>query len=168
MSEASQSGCDRSRGGDESRPMTDDSTTTSNGGKKAKGILKRPKSGDSESFLADTEGEASASTPSTHHQYHWHISLYITLSRNHLKWDEANILWTEANKTATMKIDEPKTPFVRPEEIDALDEDEANRTINTVDDLILIFIHSGELDTGEWWWSRRPPHVLLLGNQQCA
>ena len=39
----------------------------------------------------------------------------------HLKWDEANILWTEANRTATMKIDEPKTPFVRPEEIQQLD-----------------------------------------------
>lgn len=39
----------------------------------------------------------------------------------HLKWDEANILWTEANRTATMKIDEPKTPFVKPEEIQELD-----------------------------------------------
>lgn len=34
---------------------------SSHGGRKhARGILKRPKSGDSESFLADTEGEASA------------------------------------------------------------------------------------------------------------
>lgn len=42
-----------------------------------------------------------------------------------MKWDEANILWTEANRTATMKIDEPKTPFVRPEEIIALEAEES-------------------------------------------
>ncbi len=36
---------------------------------------------------------------------------------HHLKWDEANLLWAESTKTATMKIDEPKTPFVRPEDL---------------------------------------------------
>ncbi|KAG5461490.1 MAG: hypothetical protein BJ554DRAFT_6308 [Olpidium bornovanus] len=30
-----------------------------------------------------------------------------------LKWDEDNLLLTEAQKAATMKIDEPKTPYVR-------------------------------------------------------
>ena len=29
-----------------------------------------------------------------------------------LKWDEANLYLTEQEKSATMKIDEPKTPFV--------------------------------------------------------
>ena len=63
MSEASQSGAD---GSTERRPMADENGTSHHGAKKAKGILKRPKSGDSESFLADTEGEASASTHSSH------------------------------------------------------------------------------------------------------
>ncbi|ORX98058.1 hypothetical protein K493DRAFT_300124 [Basidiobolus meristosporus CBS 931.73] len=30
-----------------------------------------------------------------------------------LKWDEDNLLLTEAQKDSTMKIDEPKTPYVR-------------------------------------------------------
>ncbi|KAF4120655.1 protein phosphatase inhibitor 2 [Geosmithia morbida] len=30
-----------------------------------------------------------------------------------LKWDEANLYLTEQERTATMKIDEPKTPYVR-------------------------------------------------------
>jgi len=29
-----------------------------------------------------------------------------------LKWDEANLIITEAQKDSTMKIDEPKTPYV--------------------------------------------------------
>lgn len=43
-----------------------------------------------------------------------------------LKWDEANLYLTEQERTATMKIDEPKTPYVRhydPAE-DPSDEDE--------------------------------------------
>lgn len=30
---------------------------------------------------------------------------------HHLKWDEANLYLTEQERTSTMKIDEPKTPF---------------------------------------------------------
>ncbi|KAK3808798.1 MAG: hypothetical protein J3Q66DRAFT_288424, partial [Benniella sp.] len=30
-----------------------------------------------------------------------------------LKWDEENLAITEAQKDSTMKIDEPRTPFVR-------------------------------------------------------
>ncbi|BEI80417.1 hypothetical protein CcaverHIS002_0109460 [Cutaneotrichosporon cavernicola] len=33
--------------------------------------------------------------------------------REHLSWDEANIALTEIQKDSLMKIDEPKTPFVR-------------------------------------------------------
>jgi hypothetical protein len=29
-----------------------------------------------------------------------------------LKWDEQNLIITEAQKDSTMKIDEPKTPFI--------------------------------------------------------
>lgn len=32
---------------------------------------------------------------------------------NRLKWDEANLELTEAQKDSTMKVDEPKTPYVR-------------------------------------------------------
>lgn len=34
-------------------------------------------------------------------------------SKGGIKWDEENILITEAEKCSTMKIDEPKTPFMR-------------------------------------------------------
>ncbi|KAJ2963283.1 hypothetical protein NQZ79_g1630 [Umbelopsis isabellina] len=30
-----------------------------------------------------------------------------------LKWDEDNLMLTEAQKDSTMKVDEPKTPFIR-------------------------------------------------------
>jgi len=33
--------------------------------------------------------------------------------RSRLVWDEANLIYNDANKSATMKIDEPKTPFHR-------------------------------------------------------
>ncbi|QPG76685.1 hypothetical protein FOA43_004079 [Brettanomyces nanus] len=33
------------------------------------------------------------------------------LDEDHLKWDEKNILLNEQEKSATMKIDEPKTPY---------------------------------------------------------
>lgn len=68
-----------------------------------KGILKRsPRPSDATANLSPDLSAAESPAP-------------------HLKWDEANILWTETNRTATMKIDEPKTPFVRPEEIHELD-----------------------------------------------
>lgn len=45
-----------------------------------------------------------------------------------LKWDEANLYLTEQEKSSTMKIDEPKTPYAKhydpaedEEEIRALD-----------------------------------------------
>lgn len=31
----------------------------------------------------------------------------------HLKWDEDNLMLTEQQKNSTMKIDEPKTPYIR-------------------------------------------------------
>ena len=31
---------------------------------------------------------------------------------NRLKWDEQNLIITEAQKDSTMKIDEPKTPYI--------------------------------------------------------
>ncbi|KAI9303907.1 hypothetical protein BJ944DRAFT_94590 [Cunninghamella echinulata] len=34
-------------------------------------------------------------------------------SEPHLKWDEDNLMITEQQKTSTMKIDEPKTPYIR-------------------------------------------------------
>ncbi|SAM02246.1 hypothetical protein [Absidia glauca] len=36
-------------------------------------------------------------------------------SRNepHLKWDEDNLMLTEQQKDSTMKVDEPKTPYIR-------------------------------------------------------
>ncbi|SAM07426.1 hypothetical protein [Absidia glauca] len=32
---------------------------------------------------------------------------------SHLKWDEDNIMLTEQQKDSTMKVDEPKTPYIR-------------------------------------------------------
>ncbi|KAH3659398.1 uncharacterized protein OGAPODRAFT_16359 [Ogataea polymorpha] len=37
--------------------------------------------------------------------------LHHTGNMDHLKWDEKNILINELEKSATMKIDEPKTPY---------------------------------------------------------
>lgn len=48
-------------------------------------------------------------------------------SSQRLKWDEANLYLTEQERTSTMKIDEPKTPYAKhydPAE-DPSDEDEA-------------------------------------------
>ncbi|KAK9452470.1 hypothetical protein V1511DRAFT_464412 [Dipodascopsis uninucleata] len=42
---------------------------------------------------------------------------------NRLKWDEANIYLTEQERTATMKITEPKTPFARSVDMDDLNWD---------------------------------------------
>lgn len=41
-----------------------------------------------------------------------------------LKWDEANIFLHEQDRGTTMKIDEPKTPFVREQDLEGLDEDD--------------------------------------------
>ncbi|KAK9496212.1 hypothetical protein V1508DRAFT_407991 [Lipomyces doorenjongii] len=46
-----------------------------------------------------------------------------------LKWDEANIYLTEQERTATMKITEPKTPYARSVDLsDLLDEDEIDES----------------------------------------
>jgi len=56
-----------------------------------------------------------------------HITLYYSISYS-LKWDEGNLAETEAAKSSTMKITEPKTPFaysnIDDEEIDDDDDDE--------------------------------------------
>jgi protein phosphatase inhibitor 2 len=41
-----------------------------------------------------------------------------------LKWDEANLYLTEQERTATMKIDEPKTPYVKHYDPDVEDDDD--------------------------------------------
>ncbi|VEU20398.1 DEKNAAC101272 [Brettanomyces naardenensis] len=58
----------------------------------------------------------------------------FALDDDHLKWDEKNIILNEQEKSATMKIDEPKTPYeggfnpnneyYRPDEDDTTGEDE--------------------------------------------
>lgn len=45
-----------------------------------------------------------------------------------LKWDEANLYLTEQEKSATMKIDEPKTPYVR--RYDPSEDDEDIRALD--------------------------------------
>lgn len=42
------------------------------------------------------------------------LTVTVTLFHltNRLRWDEENLIITEAQKDSTMKIDEPKTPFV--------------------------------------------------------
>ena len=44
-----------------------------------------------------------------HHCLLWCLTLCRLLR---LKWDEESLMITEAQKDSTMKIDEPKTPFV--------------------------------------------------------
>lgn len=51
-----------------------------------------------------------------------------------LKWDEANLYLTEQEKSATMKIDEPKTPYARHYD-PAEDEDEV-RTLDAEDIIV--------------------------------
>jgi len=51
-----------------------------------------------------------------------------------LKWDEANLYLTEQEKSSTMKIDEPKTPYARRYDPD---EDEAEMRTLDADDLVV-------------------------------
>ena len=44
-----------------------------------------------------------------------------------LKWDEANLYLTEQEKSSTMKIDEPKTPYAKRYEPDEDEEEEVGR-----------------------------------------
>ncbi|KAL1970847.1 hypothetical protein VTN77DRAFT_2681 [Rasamsonia byssochlamydoides] len=61
-----------------------------------------------------------------------------------LKWDEANLYLTEQEKTAKMKIDEPKTPYV-PHYDPSQDEDEDEDTERMLDAQDLVV---DELDKG--------------------
>ncbi|KAH8805833.1 hypothetical protein F5884DRAFT_461941 [Xylogone sp. PMI_703] len=61
-------------------------------------------------------------------------STYDQDNNQRLKWDEANLYLTEQERSSTMKIDEPKTPFVKhydptedEEEIRKLDKEELER-----------------------------------------
>jgi protein phosphatase inhibitor 2 len=60
-----------------------------------------------------------------------------------LKWDEANLYLTEQQKSSTMKIDEPKTPYAKRYEPDE-DEDEM-RTLDAEDLVVdeLDKVHEG-------------------------
>ena len=48
-----------------------------------------------------------------------------------LRWDEANLYLTEQEKSSTMKIDEPKTPYAKRYEPD--DDEEEMRTLDAVE-----------------------------------
>lgn len=51
-----------------------------------------------------------------------------------LKWDEANLYLTEQEKSATMKIDEPKTPYAK--HYDPAEDEDELRTLDA-DDIIV-------------------------------
>jgi len=55
-------------------------------------------------------------------------------SNPRLKWDEANLYLTEQEKSSTMKIDEPKTPYAKRYEPE---EDEAEMRTLDADDLVV-------------------------------
>lgn len=63
-----------------------------------------------------------------------------------LKWDEANLYLTEQEKSSTMKIDEPKTPYAK--RYDPEDDEEEMRTLDA-DELVV-----DELDMREGGRSR--------------
>ena len=73
-----------------------------------------------------------------------------------LKWDEANLYLTEQEKSSTMKIDEPKTPYAKRYEPTDEDEEEL-RTLDAQDLMV------DELDkakaTREGGRSRQPREV---------
>lgn len=50
-----------------------------------------------------------------------------------LKWDEANLYLTEQERTSTMKIDEPKTPYAR--RYDPAEDEEEMRILEAEDDV---------------------------------
>ncbi|RFU31527.1 hypothetical protein B7463_g4814, partial [Scytalidium lignicola] len=55
-------------------------------------------------------------------------SIYDQDNSQRLKWDEANLYLTEQERSSTMKIDEPKTPFVK--HYDPTEDDEEIRRLN--------------------------------------
>jgi protein phosphatase inhibitor 2 len=61
-----------------------------------------------------------------------------------LKWDEANLYLTEQEKSSTMKIDEPKTPYAK--RYDPAEDEEEMRTLDAddicVDELDKVTGHS--------------------------
>lgn len=48
-----------------------------------------------------------------------------------MKWDEANLYLTEQEKSSTMKIDEPKTPYAK--RYDPEEDDDEMRTLDAQD-----------------------------------
>ncbi|PFH60578.1 hypothetical protein XA68_10745 [Ophiocordyceps unilateralis] len=118
-------------------------------GRRPKGILKNPSHRKSpppspqrerslsgkEVTLANTQINAgrrrsspSASRPPGSRRQSAHDDEDMTESSQRLKWDEANLYLTEQERTSTMKIDEPKTPYAKhydPAE-DPSDEDDAS------------------------------------------
>ncbi|KAI3402721.2 hypothetical protein KGF56_004395 [Candida oxycetoniae] len=81
-------------------------------------------------------------------------------SHEHLKWDEVNIYKNEQEKSAKMKIDEPKTPYeggFNPEgEYYRDDDDDENATANVqvVDEQDI-----PEFELGEGEYDKAPHHV---------
>jgi protein phosphatase inhibitor 2 len=59
-----------------------------------------------------------------------------------LKWDEANLYLTEQEKSATMKIDEPKTPYAK--HYDPAEDEDELRILDAQDIMVdeLDMIHS--------------------------
>jgi protein phosphatase inhibitor 2 len=51
-----------------------------------------------------------------------------------LKWDEANLYLTEQEKSATMKIDEPKTPYAK--QYDPTEDEDEMRTLDAQDIMV--------------------------------
>ncbi|KAI9722917.1 MAG: hypothetical protein M1812_001365 [Candelaria pacifica] len=66
-------------------------------------------------------------------------------SNPRLKWDEANLYLTEQEKSSTMKIDEPKTPYAQRYDPD---EDEAEMRTLDADDLMVDELDKAEGRTG--------------------
>ncbi|RLV96187.1 Protein GLC8 [Spathaspora sp. JA1] len=70
-------------------------------------------------------------------------------SGDHLKWDEINLYKTEQEKAATMKIDEPKTPYeggFNPAGEYYRDDDEDENEGNNEDDIPSFELGEGEYD----------------------
>lgn len=70
-----------------------------------------------------------------------------------LKWDEANLYFTEQEKSSTMKIDEPKTPYAQ--RYDPSEDDEEIRTLDA--DEILVD-EKDKLDSGSASSKKRHAH----------